>query len=79
MTSLLPRIEGGTGADMCEHCGGALTWAHDHRADNSGLDDGPPLREPRKKPAPKSAAIVRSIRARAWATRRKKYGQYGHR
>lgn len=68
----------GTG---CEKCGGALTWQHDHRPDLSGLDDGPylPGHAPRKKPAPKSAAEIHDIRARAWATRRQKYGQWGHR
>lgn len=62
----------------CEVCGGLLTWQHDHRADNSGLDDGPTL-QARKKPAPKPANEIRDIRARAWATRRQKYGQHGHR
>lgn len=65
--------------EACEICGGALTWAHDHRSDNSGLDDGPPLNTPRKHPAPKSRDEMRDIRARAWATRREKYGRYGHR
>lgn len=63
----------------CEHCGAALTWQHDHRPDNSGLDDGPPLNPPRKRPAPKPADEIRETRARAWATRRQKYGQHGHR
>ncbi len=63
----------------CPQCGGELTWRHDHRPDNTGLDDGPPLNPPRKKPAPKPAPEIRDIRARAWATRRKKYGQHGHR
>lgn len=72
----------GTGiavAGVCPVCGGPLSWTHDHRADNSGLDDGPPLRVPRKRPAPKSPEALRTIRARAWATRREKYGQQGHR
>lgn len=60
-------------------CGGNRTWVHDHRADNSGMDDGPPLHEPRKRPATKSAERVRTIRARAWETRRGKYCQHGHR
>lgn len=67
--------------DRCEICGGRLTYEHDHQPDLSGLDDGPylPGHEPRKKPAPKPAAEIRDIRARAWATRRQKYGQHGHR
>ena len=60
-------------------CGQPLTWLHDHADDLSGLDDGPPLYPQRKKPAPKSADEIRSIRNRAWETRRKKYGKYGHR
>ncbi len=63
----------------CEICGCETAFAHDHRADNSGLDDGPPLHAPRKKPAPKSADEMREIRAKAWATRREKWGKYGHR
>lgn len=65
----------------CTICGGQLTWTHDHRADNSGVDDGPwlPWQGPRKKAAPKSAEEMADIRARAWKTRREKYGQYGHR
>lgn len=53
----------------------------DRRADNSGLDDGPylPGRAPRKRPAPKPAAEVAAIRAKAWATRRARYGERGHR
>lgn len=67
------------GPAICHVCGSPLTWAHDHRADNTGLDDGPPLHAPRKRPAPKSGDEMRDIRARAWATRRQKYGQHGHR
>ncbi len=68
-------------AERCHICGGLPTWAHDHKADLSGLDDGPylPGHEPRKKPPPKSAEETRAIRARAWATRREKWGSYGHR
>ena len=51
----------------------------DCREDNSGLDDGPLLREPRKKAKPKSGDELRAIRAKAWETRRQKYGQRGHR
>lgn len=67
------------GPATCSVCGQPLTWKHDHHADLSGLDDGPPLHAPRKKPPPKSADESRDIRARAWATRRQKYGQNGHR
>lgn len=69
---LIARVE-------CPNCGGDLSWAHDHRADNSGLDDGPPLNPPRKRPTPKTAEQFRKIRKQAWQTRREKYGQYGHR
>ena len=53
----------------------------DHKPDGSGLDDGPylPGKAPRKKPAPKSASEIADIRSRAWATRRQKYGDRGHR
>lgn len=68
--------------DRCLVCGQALTWEHDHKDDFSGLDDGIvylPGHAPRKKPAPKPADEVREIRSRAWATRREKYGERGHR
>lgn len=67
--------------DVCENCGCPLTWVHDHKPDQSGLDDGPylPGCAPRKKPAPKSSEEMREIRARAWATRRAKHGKHGHR
>lgn len=61
---------------FCPTCGGAAFLPHDHKADNSGLDDGPQLR---KKPRVKSAEELREVRTRAWATRRAKYGQKGHR
>jgi hypothetical protein len=66
---------------VCNVCGLDQSWLHDHKPDNSGLDDGPPLpgHAPRKKMEPKPADEVRDIRARAWATRRAKYGQRGHR
>lgn len=53
----------------------------DNRPDGSGLDDGPylPGKAPRKRAAPKGRAEVAQIRARAWATRRLRYGQPGHR
>lgn len=41
-----------------------------------GLDCG--IRLGRKKPAPKSATEIADIRARAWATRRAKYGPRGN-
>lgn len=53
------------------------TFPHDHRSDNSGIDDGPPLKT-RKKAAPKSLEVMAMIRARAWATRRVKYGKRGN-
>lgn len=64
--------------EACEVCGGELSWRHDHRPDLTGLDDGPPL-PVRKRPTPKSPEELRDIRARAWATRRRKYGNHGHR
>lgn len=64
---------------FCHVCGGPLSFEHDHRPDNSGLDDGPEIRPKRKRPVAKSQAETRSIRARAWATRREKYGEHGHR
>ena len=65
----------------CEKCGGLLAWEHDHKDDESGIDDGPwlPGRAPRKQADPKPVKEVREIRLRAWETRRKKYGKYGHR
>lgn len=46
----------------------------------SGLDCGVylPGRRPRKLPEPKPSAELADIRARAWATRRAKYGPRGH-
>lgn len=71
----------GAAEPPCPTCGGRVApgYVHDHRPDLTGLDDGPPLHPKRKKPAPKSAAETRDIRARAWATRRSKYGEHGHR
>jgi hypothetical protein len=65
----------------CAICGDELgrlpgPYEHDHKPDRSGLDDGPWA--PRKKPAPKSPEEMADIRARAWATRRAKYGERGH-
>lgn len=69
------------GAGYCSVCGQVLGWQHDHKPDQSGIDDGPwlPGRAPRKRPAPKPADEVSATRKRAWATRRAKYGQSGHR
>lgn len=64
---------------ICAICGGWIGHeGHDHRPDGSGLDDGPPLRVERKKPALKTAEEAREIKLRAWATRRDKYGEKGH-
>lgn len=65
--------------DYCTICGCELSWKHDHKPDNTGLDDGPPLYTERKKPVPKSADEMREIRSRAWATRRAMHGERGHR
>jgi hypothetical protein len=67
--------------ERCPICGGELSWQHDHQTDLSGLDDGPylPGHAPRKKPDAKPPAEITEIRKRAWATRRQKYGKYGHR
>lgn len=69
--------------ERCATCGQPMTWAHDHRADLSGIDDGPylPHRNPadKRRHGMKSAAELTEIRARAWATRRAKYGEHGHR
>lgn len=77
----LHRQAAEAGAPICETCGGVIAYPHDHRADETGLDDGPwlPGRAPRKKPIPKSPAEIREIRTRAWATRRARYGEHGHR
>lgn len=59
-------------APYCTVCGGVLAHPHDHREDETGLDDGPwiPSKAPRKKAAPKTAEEMKVIRAKAWATRR---------
>lgn len=46
-----------------------------------GLDCGVflPGEAPRKKAEPKSPEELAAIRAKAWATRREKYGKDGHR
>lgn len=68
-------------AEVCLACGGLLAFQHDHQPDQSGLDDGPylPWGAPRKKPEPKAPEVAAAIRKRAWATRRERYGKYGHR
>ena len=63
---------------FCDLCGIEATFMHDHKPDNTGVDDGPDLNRPRKKAAPKLPAVTAEIRARAWATRRAKYGVHGH-
>ena len=63
----------------CPVCGAEETFAHDHKPDNTGLDDGPEIEKARKKAAPKPPEVTREIRAAAWATRRAKYGAHGHR
>lgn len=49
---------------------------HGRDCPGTGLDCGPD--QSRKKPEPKPAAELADIRARAWATRRAKYGPQGH-
>lgn len=53
----------------------------DRRHDNTGLDDGPMLPSARKytqRKLAKSPDEKALIRAKAWATRREKYGERGH-
>lgn len=64
---------------LCADCGSLTTFVHDHKTDLTGLDDGPEMRPPRKKIEPKPPEVTADIRARAWTTRRQKYGQHGHR
>lgn len=66
-------------AEHCPTCGIETEFRHDHQPDNTGLDDGPPLQRERRKPVPKQPEQLREIRARAWATRRAKYGAHGQR
>ena len=63
----------------CPVCLGETTFEHDHKPDNTGLDDGPWINAPRKKAEPKPPEVTRQIRAAAWETRRAKYGGAGHR
>lgn len=73
---------------ICVVCGGPLVMnymgrvmrGHDHRPDQSGLDDGPylPGQAPRKKRVV-DPAVVSAERLRGWETRRSKYGPRGHR
>jgi len=67
------------GTEICPVCAGPVKWLHDHRADLSGLDDGPEINKPRKRAVPKPTDVVSRIRAEAWKTRRQKYGNRGHR
>ncbi len=64
---------------ICPQCAFETAFPHDHRPDNSGLDDGPEINPPRKKPTPKPPEEIANIRARAWETRRATYGKTGHR
>ena len=65
--------------DYCTICGGAHWFECDHRDDLSGLDDGVPIPgRTRKRPEPKPADEIAAIRAKAWATRRQRYGSAGH-
>lgn len=75
MRGLLASINGGEGPAQ------PVTVTVDCRPDASGLDDGPflPGRGPRRTPPPKSAAELAAIRAKAWTTRRARYGTPGHR
>lgn len=68
-----------THPEFCELCQSEATFAHDHKPDNSGLDDGPDINPPRKKADPVPAEIAADRRKRAWETRRAKWGQHGHR
>ena len=52
---------------------------HGADCDGTGLDCGPDFsRQYVKRAAPKSADELKEIRARAWATRRAKFGKSGH-
>lgn len=59
------------------NCDGRFPAVPDCRPDLTGLDDGPDL-PARKRPPAKTAAELAAIRARAWATRRARYGERGH-
>jgi hypothetical protein len=63
----------------CPICCIESGFAHQHLRDNTGLDDGPLIKEPRKKAEPKPAEVTSQIRTTAWSTRRAKYGSAGHR
>lgn len=62
----------------CPVCGAEATFAHDHRYDQSGLDDGPLIKTPSKPTKRKTARAMKEIRRKAWETRRGKYGEAGH-
>tara|TARA_R100001244_G_scaffold2541_1_gene3946 strand:+ start:15206 stop:15451 length:246 start_codon:yes stop_codon:yes gene_type:complete len=75
-------MENNAAITHCPVCGAETTFVHDHKPDESGLDDGIcflPGQAPRKRAAPKPPEVMREIRSRAWATRRMLYGQRGHR
>ena len=58
---------------------GVERWPCIHGTDCEGLgiDCGPD--QSRRKPSPKTPLELADIRSRAWATRRAKYGERGHR
>ena len=62
---------------FCPLCVSETTFQHDHKPDNTGIDDGPEMAT-RKKPAPKPTEKTAAIRAQAWETRRVKYGVHGN-
>lgn len=72
------RLTTNSRRSICPVCGYETSFEHDHKPDNSGLDDGPEINPGRKKAARKSPEVTAEIRARAWATRRAKYGAHGH-
>lgn len=74
------RLFTAEGYPLCDVCTMPLSWEHDHKPDQSGLDDGPPLGRQYVKRAPaKSPEEMKAIRAKAWATRRANYGPCGNR
>jgi hypothetical protein len=68
------------GGPLNVHYMGFVVRKHDHKPDQSGLDDGPylPHQAPRKKRVA-SPDDVSAERRRAWKTRRAMYGPRGHR
>ena len=61
------------------HKTGKWPCVHGSECAGTGIDCGPDFtRQYTKRAAPKAAAEMSEIRARAWATRRAKYGERGH-